>query len=237
MRNLVKTAFIILTVLFAFTDSANAAILTSQYITDRIKDKVTKQLSSVIKGKISVYVKPLPYNSITVPDGHVTVETTINQNVFSSNTLAKVTLWVNGSEVESFGVPLKITVLDNVWVAKDNINKGEALTDINTSIEEKDISLIADYAARQNSDVLNSITKKNFHSGEIIDNRFVEIAPTVRRNSYVSVIFQTASITIVSDGEALDDGRLGDFVKVRNKKYKTFYTGKVISANTILVNI
>ncbi len=223
--------------LFILTGKSDAAIITSQFITDKVTESVINQISANIPGKISVEIKRMPYKSIKVPDGQVTVKTIVNTNFFTTMTVVKVNILVNGQEVETFGVPVKISVHDDVWVATDIINKGDSLTNSNLELVRKDISLMAEHAARKNTNFDNAIVRKMFRSGDVIDTRFIETAPTVRKNSYVSIIFQSPNITITADGESMEDGKVGDFVKVRNKKYKTLYTGKVISANTILVNI
>ncbi len=237
MRNLIKTMLVLAAFLAVLPEKSYATVINSQFIADKVKESLIKQYSSTIHGRISVEVRQIPFKTLEIPDGHITIKTTINSNFFSPMTVAKVNILVNGQQEQTFGIPVKITVQDEVWVAIDNITKGETLTGNNITVEKKDISLIANNAARHTYDPLNSIAKKNYKIGDVIDTRFIETAPTVRKNTSVSIIFQSNNITIVADGKALEDGKIGDFVKVKNEKYNMFYTGKVVSVNTILVNI
>jgi flagella basal body P-ring formation protein FlgA len=237
VKNIFKTVLITLLFLILSIRTGNAAVLNSQFISEKIQKDVAKQINSFVSGKIEVEVKNIPYSTISVPKGDLQVLTRTNFNYFSPLTVIKVDVVVNGQEIITFGVPVKITVWDNVWVAKDVINRGESLNSSNLSLEMKDVTFIAENAVRQNVSFNNNLVKKRFVPGEIIDKRFVEVAPLVTKNSFVSIIFKMDDITVTADGQALDNGKIGDYIKVSNKKYRKEYTGKVIGANTIQVNL
>lgn len=237
MRNLVKTAVISLAFLIICISKVNAAVLDSPFIIKQIKKDVTEQLSSTINGKIEVEVTSLPYKTIEVPDGKVNIITNINLQHFSPLTVARVEILVNGEKVRSFGAPIKLSVYDKVWVAQDVINRGKSLSSSNLTLEKKELGLMAENAAREDFSPYNSFVKKTFKPGDIIDTRYVEQIPLIIKNNPVSVVFKSSEITITMSAKALDNGKIGDYIRVRNNKYKKDYIGKVISANTVLVNI
>jgi len=216
---------------------ADAAVLTHQFLVSEIKKDITKQLKSEIPGRINIDIKNLPYNSINISDGNVLIVTTIDLKHFSPVTIAKVNVFVNDKNVMNFGVPIKISVYDKVWVAVDTINKGGALTSYNLALEEKEIGFLAKDAAREDFYTNGKLVEKVFRAGDIIDTRYIKTMPIIIRNTPVSVIFKSTSFTVTLPAEALEDGNLGDYVRVRNDKLKRSYVGKVISANTVLVNI
>ncbi|MDD3149714.1 MAG: flagellar basal body P-ring formation chaperone FlgA, partial [Candidatus Gastranaerophilales bacterium] len=160
-----------------------------------------------------------------------------NLRYFSPNTILRVTVFSNNKYVKSFGVPVSIRISDNVLVAKDFIENGQALSTSNLAVEKKDISLKVDKVLRADFNWSDMITRKQFKAGDIIDKRFIESAPEVVKNSPVSIIFQTANLKISLDAQAMEDGKIGDFIKVKCKKYQKSYRAKVISENTVLVNI
>ena len=237
MRNLVKTAVISLALLIINIGKVNAAVLDSHFIIKQIKKDVVEQVSSMVSGKVEVDVTSLPYKTIEVPDGKVDVVTNINLQYFSSLTVARVEILVNGQKVKSFGAPLKLSVYDKVWVAQDVIDRGKSLSNSNLTLEKKELGLMAENAAREDFSPYNCFAKKTFKPGDIIDTRYVEKIPLVMKNSPVSFIFKSSEITITMSAKALDDGKIGDYIRVRNNRYKKDYIGKVISANTVLVNI
>lgn len=236
MRKLIKIALIV-TFMVASTVRVNAAILDSQFIKNTVKNDVEKQVNSFIPGNINVDITDIPYKTLEVPEGNVEIKSNINLNHFSPLTVVKVDVFVNNDKVKTFGVPVKLSVYDKVWVATDTINRGDSLNNQNLTFEKKEISLMAEYAARQNFNPEKVLAKRTFKPGDVIDIRHVETIPDVMKNNLVSIIFRTPSLTITLSGQALDDGKVGDFVRVRNKNYKKDYIGRVINSNTILVNI
>lgn len=215
----------------------DAAVLNHQFLVNEIKKEITEQVKSIMPGKISVDIKNWPYNSIQVPNGKTSIITMIDLKHFNPVTLAKVNVFVDDRNAFTFGIPIKISIYDKVWVAADNINRGEALTSLNLALEEKEIGFLAKDVARQDFPVDGKLVQKVFRAGEIIDTRYIKTVPIIIRNTPVSVIFKSSSVTITLPAEALEDGNLGDYVRVRSDKLKKNYVGKVISANTVLINI
>ena len=237
MKIVVKTVIALIFSLILCGEIVNAAVLNSQIISNKIKKDVTAQVNSIISGKVDVDIREIPYSYSNIPSEKAEINAFIDVSHFSPMTIARVTILLNGKKIESFGVPLRLTVWDKVWVANDFIRRGETLSGTNLTLENKNITLIAENALRESYDPQGCLVRKSFNQGDIIDKRFLESVPIVMKNSPVSVIFQSTSITVTIAGEALDNGKMGDYIKVRSKKYGKEYIGQVISANTILVNI
>lgn len=237
MKITVKTIIILIFSLLFCGEIVHAAILNSQMISNKIKKDVAEQVNSIIPGKVDVDIRETPYSCFNIPSKKAEINAIIDMSHFSPMTIARVTISLDGKKMESFGVPVKLTVWDKVWVANDFIRRGETLSNANLSLENKNITLMAENALRENSDPQGCLVRKSFNHGDIIDRRFLESVPIVMKNSPVSVIFQFSSITVTIAGEALDNGKMGDYIKVRSKTYGKEYVGQVISANTILINI
>jgi len=234
LKNQIFTVFLIL---FLFSGKAFALSLNNQFLTEQIKKNVEEQISSIMPGKIVVDVKSIPYRGVDIPPGKLKINVSVNTRYFTPCTIAKIQVLVNDKEVTTFGVPVKLQVWDRVWVATDTINRGETFSASNIKVENKEISLIAEKAIKENVSLEGNLVKKSFVPGEVIDMRFVESIPVIMKSSQVSLIFKTQLIMVNLPGEALDNGKMGDYIKVRNKKYKKDYIGKVIGANRVLINL
>lgn len=237
MKYLVKISVICLIVSFFFSGTAYSSVLTNKYISDCIKKDVTSQVNSVVDGKVDVEVGEIPYKSIEVPNGNIKVKSTVNLKFFMQRTLARIVVSVNDKDIRTFGVPVKLNVYNDVWVAKDFIRRGEAISIGNVSLERKNITDMAQNALSSKVEPMGSLVRKTFTPGDIIDARFVESAPIVSKSSHVSVMFKSSLITITIPCEALDNGKIGDLVRVRSKQYKKDYTGRVTDSGMVLVNI
>lgn len=237
MNNKFKIAAIFLFLTCFINKPVFSAVLNSSVIADKVKKDVSNQVSTIVKGKIVTDIVNIPYKKIDLPDGKVEVKTSVNLNFFSSYTVSKVNISVNGETVKTFGVPVRIHVFDKVWVAKDIINNGELLSNSNLELEIKDISVLVENATREDFSFDNLKTKRAYKAGDIIDKRYIAKIPNIVRNSIVSIIFQSKNFTMTLSGEALEDGNIGDYIRVRNKQYKKDYIGRIIDVNQILINI
>jgi flagella basal body P-ring formation protein FlgA len=234
LKKLVSTLFLIA---FLLSGKANASTLNSQFLSNQIKTSVASQINSIIPGRIIVDIRSIPYQNIDIPKGNLKIDVSVNTRYFTPTTIARVLILVDDKEITEFGVPVRIQVWDRVWVAADTINRGETLSASNIKIENKEISLVTEKVVREDTILEGNLIRKTFVPGEVIDKRFIESIPTIMKSSQVSLIFKTQLITVNLPGEALDNGKLGDYIKVRNKNYKKDYIGKVIGANMVLINL
>lgn len=233
MKNLFKTALFIL-IFSAFSFKADAAVLDSKVLKEKIKKDVEELVKAKIKGTLKVEIADLPFEKIET-GGKVEVETQINNRFFNPVTIVRVNILVNGEEYKSFITQAKINVYDRVWVARDYIKRGDTLTQV--ALEEKETTYLPKTTMGKDFDPYKYVSEKNYKPGDVIDSNFIEKTPAIVKDSPVSVIFQTQSVSITIPATALDKGSIGDYIKVRSKNYKKDYMGKIISENIVLVNI
>ena len=234
---LFKTAVIAALIPVLSAGYCAAAVLNSGYIKKSVEAKTVNLLQNNIKGDVSVSVDQIPYSYVEIPDGKVDITVQTSTSYFSPKTIVRVSVLVDGQVVKTFGVPVSISVQDYVWVATDNIFRGKTFTSSNIKLEKRDISGVMEYAALKDFDYQHYLSGRNYKNGEIISKRFVLDIPDVVRNSKVSLVFQSPYIKLEMDGEALENGKIGDYIRVRNSEYKKDYLGKIISDNQVLVKI
>ena len=238
MKNKLKFVLCFISLLFVFNNNANAAIIDSKTLKDEIIKDIKDQVEDLISGKISIVINKLPYRSINIPDNsRFEIHASTNLKYFSPFTVARVKVIANDKTVKIFGVPLKIKVQDSVWVAKEYISRSQKFSLNNLVKKEKDITFVAKTAVRSSYSIEKAISRKNYKPGDVIDVRFINNAPKVVRNKPVNVIFKSDFISVKISAKALNNGKVGDLIKVRSDKYKKDYIGKVIGLNTVLVEI
>ena len=235
MKKIFKTVFLIL-VFSALSFKASAAVLNEKFLKAEIKKDVEEQLQ--LGKNTTVEISDLPYQQIEINEGKngkVEIEAKINNRFFNPITIVRVSVIVNGEVYKSFVAQAKINTYDKVWVASDYIKRGEVLT--NVALEEKETTYLPKTFAGKSFNPYKYVSKKNYKPGDVIDSNFIENIPAIVKDSPVSVIFKTETISVTIQAIALDKGSIGDYIKVRSKNYKKDYMGKIISENIVLVNI
>lgn len=234
IKTVVKIALIISLTVLSST-AVFAAVIEGDTIKAEVKQKVLKSLK--MQGELKARVGGVPFRTLEIPNGEKRIDVSLNSSDFSPRKIAIVTIQVNGKRIRKFSVPVMLKLYDKVWVATDNIKRGQSLGFMNVSLERKDITTTYKKVMRGDKNLSNSIAYREIRAGKIIDKRYVISKPDVSKNSVVSVIFETGGINIAIDGEAMDNASVGDFVKVKSARYKKYYTGKVISPNKVLVRM
>lgn len=235
VKKLAKILILSAILLFNINLRAGAVVLDSQFITEKVRTDIINSLKKVTNSRIEVTIAPLPYGNINVPPGNIDVKTEIDVNNLRSSTIARVSIYVDNTNLRNFGVKVDIKVYDKVWVAKDRITKDSALGSV--QLEEKEVSAILNKLPGKDFVPGKYIARRNLEPGKIIEISDVEGVPTIVRNSPVSVIFKSQKIAVTVPATAMTGGKIGDFIKVRSDAYKKIYVGKIIGENVVLVNI
>ena len=123
---------------------------------------------------------------------------------------------------------VKVTKLQPVLVAASNIDKGSILDNDNTKI-----TFIEDYKIRGATlnnieEVLGAKVKRNLQKDSAIYSNNVCI---VCKGEMVTILANSSSFQIKTNGTALSNGTVGEQVRIKNNR-----SGKVISARVKAIN-
>lgn len=238
MKNFLFTLFLTLSVFLISLHPVIAREIGINDISPKIKKYVIDHYKGLYKGKIEVSIDRMPSVPFKIPDGKLEIQLNSNLgDVFVQRTIVRSNFYVNGKFVKSVGIPVSLALYENVFVASEPIHKGDAITPAKVYSENRDVSRIALTAAKTVTDLTNTLVLKDFKAGEILDHRFIKRSPIVMRNSLVSLVIKTSDVAVTIPGEAMENGSMGDMIRVKSKDYKKLYVGKVVEKNTILVNI
>lgn len=217
---------------------AQARVVTANDITPKVKKYILNHYKTLYDGDIQVTLGRMPAIPCDVQDGQLEIDVTSNlRDHFVKRTLVRVILKVDGKNVRAIGVPVELALYDNVYVATEPIQRDTAITGSNVKIERRDISDLGLTAALSSKDVYNKISNKTFRTEEVLDMRFIEKSPDIQRNSLVNIIFRSDVVAVSIPGEAMEEGCIGDSIRVKSSDYRKNYVGTVIGKNVVLINI
>lgn len=242
MNRILKNIFknlILIVFFFCLNNTVNATILTKNDIEFEVYNQVSQDLKKYDVEDFELKILAIPVTSIKIPDGVYEIKTDkIIAKKLTSRFIVRTVLSVDGKYIRSFGVPIELKAYKTVMVAKNTIPRGDLITQ--EDIAWKKIDICNNLAILTTQDDLKKgmTSLKIFQPNEVINKRFIKIQPDIVKNSIVKIIFQKGkTISITTDGIALSDGKIGDYINIQNKQYKKIYTGKVIDNNKILVKI
>lgn len=220
------------------TLGASAQVVTSADVKASVAKILEDGYKKISDGDVEVKVSATQFAQLQLPDGKITYKIVSGADKVVPRDIKRVDVYVNNAFVRSLNLPVQTKVYREVLVARDFIDREQAVTRESTEVKKVDVSMKMDYVLEERMLSKEISTKKAFQKGEIIDKRFVKMRPDVARNSDVRIFFVSNGAVMISiDGTAMMDGMCGDYVNVENRNYKKVYNGKVIGENKVLVVI
>jgi flagella basal body P-ring formation protein FlgA len=122
-------------------------------------------------------------------------------------------------------------------VARSPLARGGLLRDADLVMERRDMLALRDVVLQVSKDDPSLALVENVAAGLPVPNRAVRPRPLVKRGELVDGVFEQGSLTISLKVEILEDGLLGQTVRVRNPKTRRELTGKVQDEETIRITL
>ena len=168
------------------------------------------------------------YKVVSVPDLKIELPYTGYREHLSLDYLGRSSarfiyeITVNGKVVKKFWLPVRVERKVKVVVAVKPIPRGTVISADEVSLKE-----VVESKARGGTDKISSVVgataKRDFLPGDVITERGIVPGFAVRRNQPVKVVYRSGAIRIELPGIALQDGLVGNIIKVKNPS-----TGKVL---------
>ena len=180
-------------------------------LVQKVYELYSKSYSSIAIEKILVYprsyISKLPNNySVHFPKK----AQLSNKIIFSIETPQRKKIFFNAL----------IFAHINVLIAREKIHKGDALSNVNT---KKKSIMLQKFSSHPLERVQNGRyqAKHNIKKGKILTQRDVVSQVYIHRGATVSITLKNNGIFINFSAKAIQNGRLGEIIKVRNENGKT----------------
>jgi flagella basal body P-ring formation protein FlgA len=150
-----------------------------------------------------------------------------------------VAIFSNSAKQAVVPVSLDVRLYQTIAVASRRIERGQPIPDESIFFERRAVDAIGSYLTATESPVgqrakrlimpLQVVTKSDVEPAE------VETPVVVKQRDVVQLVAHAGGLVISASGEALQDGRTGQMIRVRNVDSKTVVTGRVVSRNEVRV--
>lgn len=142
---------------------------------------------------------------------------------------------VNGPEVEekAFNINAEIDEWREVPVASRALGRGEIVSDGDIMMARLNIGALPKDTILQEQRVFGRQTKKPISYGESFSKRKIEIPPLISTGSKVTVVYRKGALEASATGIALEDGLMGESIKVRNDSSKRVVTGEIVDLGLV----
>ncbi|PWY57435.1 flagella basal body P-ring formation protein FlgA [Legionella qingyii] len=222
---------------FASTGLHADTIQSLEVLTNKIEQHIRNELSSYKEGTIRVTADKI--------DSRLNLKACAEDkllvfNPYQSPILSTSTMGIKCQENDnhwSLYVPVKITVLKTIYVAKRALIKGSRLTQDDIYQTEMDVQRLNKGYFTEKDLLVGQICKQNISPNSPLNPHNIEAAKLINKGEHVSIVVNDNNLTVSMDGVALEDGTLGETIKVRNLSSKKVIEAQITDAKKVNVII
>lgn len=133
-------------------------------------------------------------------------------------------------------VPFQVAKKTRVLVARRPLKRGEQIS--LEDIEEKEILIEGGRRGIpvKQEEVIGRRLRTALGEGEIVTLDALEDRPCVEKGQLVDLLFEDERLFIRTKGKALERGRVGDLIRVKNAGSGKEIVGRIVDAKTVSVN-
>jgi len=162
------------------------------------------------------------YSSAVLPLGKVRVD---------------VTVVVHGEERGSVPVFLDVRMREQVAVCSRRIERGELLSKDNVYFDWRTLDSFKDYLPKAQAQA-GRRAKISLATGQVITRAEVEAVVAenpllVKQQGIVKMVARLGTFEVVTNGEALQDGRMGQLIRLRNLDSRSIVVGRVVDRSVV----
>jgi len=231
----VKTSILSLLLFFASTYAHAEAFQSLDLLQTKIEQYALNELSSYTEGKVKVAADKIDtrLNLRACAEKQLVIF-----NPYQTPMLNTTTLGIKCDEEKNHWtlyVPLKITVLKSVYVAKHPIIKGAKIKAKDIYQTELDVQRLKQGYFTSSQELIGQVAKQNIPADTSFNPYNIELAKLVHKGERVTIIASNNNLSISMSGIAVDDGAFGEPVKVKNRSSKKIIEAQVSGLKKVTV--
>jgi flagellar basal body P-ring formation protein FlgA len=209
-------------------------------LSGEIKRKINEKLEEIYNNKEMSYEFKSSDDAIEIPEGEYEISITDKKILegVAGKFYSYVEIVYNEKVYKKINIYLIAGKKNRAYILTENVYRGENFSylklELKDIIEENSEELIT----KENSiNFENKVYKGVLKKGEIIKPKDFTAIRVFKRNSKVKIVIEYDGVNINYIGRAMEDGYLGESVKVLNEKSKKIITGIVQENGSIKINM
>lgn len=135
----------------------------------------------------------------------------------------------NGEKRE---VVVRATIAADVVVVVNDLKAGTPIDTSSLKLEHRDVTATPS-AVTKVDEVAGKTSRRALRAGQLVDRRWLNESVLVKRNSKVTIVARNAGVEVHVAAEALQSGKRGEVIPVKNSTNGTVIRARVIGPDAV----
>ncbi len=156
-------------------------------------------------------------------------------SIKNGSNLLDVTVYSLDRIYKEFDTIARVKTFDQVVVARRLLDRHQKITEEDIQIQRVETTNFRRHFFRRDEAIVGHRTRQIVQKGKVIFANMVELPPVVKRGDVVKIKIILKNVEVTALGQALEDGRLGQTIHVKNISSGKRIQAKVINEKTVKV--
>ncbi|MBU2862233.1 flagellar basal body P-ring formation protein FlgA [Reinekea forsetii] len=130
-------------------------------------------------------------------------------------------------------VTYEVSVFDDIVVTSEAISRGATLQASQLTTRRADVGLLKTGYFKNIDDVVGFTARRTLKPGLVVTNYIAEPPYLVEKGDWVTIVSGSGAIKVTATGEALNSGRYGEQITIRNLSSKEKIKAWIIKKGTV----
>jgi len=148
-----------------------------------------------------------------------------------------VKIYKDNKLIETSQIRTRIRKFANVVTSIDKISRNDEITNEMIDVKRMEVTTLREKAITNTENILGFRAERNIRKGQIITTGSVETFPDVERGEEVAIVYIEGAFKVSTVGKVLQEGRAGDYIKVKNKSSGKIVIARVVDGHSVAIDM
>ena len=208
--------------------------VSQEYLANLGREKIKQALTETgEKRRYELQLVRQP-RALQLPAGQLICEVELPRGLeFQGQMPVLIKAYVNDKSYRQITIYYRIGIYDKVLVAQHDLQLERALTTADFKVEERCLENPAADYLHDAKELQDRVPIRFIKSGSILTRDMLTTPIVVQSGAPVKLLTNVNGVEVVTDGIAMQRGRLGTYIRVRNARTGKMLRGKIRDANTV----
>lgn len=184
--------------------------------------------------QVEVEVRSLP--SVPLPPGPVQLQILRpGKGITPGVQSFQLAVRAAGKPFKTVWVRAEVRIFDNVMVTSRPLAHAETISPTDVRFERREVGTLHTRTFTRIEEVDALQAARAIKVNEILTPRMVQSPQVIRPRTLVTVVYETARLRVETRGQALDGGKVGEVIRIKNLSSGELLEGQVRNAREVIV--